>query len=81
MKRMKRMDEARVLRSTQPPKLVFLSLIFQLISNGSWVNDWVSIWVQIGGQNGQKKQQKRVWTVAVHAGTVLQFLKVLGWFL
>ena len=50
-KRMKGMDEARVLGSTQPTKLVFLSLILQLISNGSWVNDWVSIWVQIGGQN------------------------------
>ena len=47
-KRMKGMEGTRVLGAPNPQNLSFLSLILQLISNGSWVNDWASIWVQIG---------------------------------
>ena len=42
------MERARFWGAPNPQNLSFLSLILQLISNGSWVNDWASIWVQIG---------------------------------
>ena len=48
-KRMEGMEGTRVFgEHLTPQNLSFLSLILQLISNGSWVNDWASIWVQIG---------------------------------
>ena len=77
-KRMKGMEGTRVLGSTQPPKLGFLSLILHHISMGTWASclglslgpNWCS--------KGPKTSKNRIRTFLFIGGAVLQFLEVLG---